>query len=208
MKAFFDAGVDPYALLLAETKRRGREALLSFRMNDDHGNDFLRTQFWLDHPEWRLGKGALDFGRAEVREYTARLIEEAVRRYDCDGLELDFNRFPTFFRDGSTEERIAKLTALIHRVRTMLDDLGRERGRPLVLAVRVPSNYGRTRRRPHPRDCSAATSQPGSATAGWTSSPSPNSSTPASISRSSRGKPLSPTCPSTAASKPWTHREE
>ena len=144
MKAFFDAGVDPYALLLAETKRRGREALLSFRMNDDHGNDFLRTQFWLDHPEWRLGKGALDFGRAEVREYTARLIEEAVRRYDCDGLELDFNRFPTFFRDGSTEERIAKLTALIHRVRTMLDDLGRERGRPLVLAVRVPSNYGRT----------------------------------------------------------------
>ena len=144
MKAFFDAGVDPYALLLAETKRRGREALLSFRMNDDHGNDFLRTQFGQDHPEWRLGKGALDFGRAEVRDYTVRLIEEAVRRYDCDGLELDFNRFPTFFQDGATAEQVAKLTALVHRVRTLLDDLGRERGRPLVLGVRVPSNYGRT----------------------------------------------------------------
>ena len=135
--------------MLAETKRRGREALLTFRMNDDHGNDFLRTQFLVDHPDWRLGseqyrgKGAMDFGRDEVRDYTFRLIEEAVRRYDCDGIELDFNRFPKFFKDGSTEERVAKMNTLVERVRKMLDRVGRERGRRLVLAVRVPSNYGR-----------------------------------------------------------------
>ncbi len=150
LQAFFDAGLDPYAIMLAEAKRRGREALLTFRMNDDHGNDFLRTQFLVDHPEWRLGteqyrgKGAMDFGRDEVRDYTFRLIEEAVRRYDCDGIELDFNRFPTFFKDGTTEERVAKMNSLVERVRKMLDDVGRERGRRLVLAVRVPSNYGRT----------------------------------------------------------------
>ena len=136
--------------MLAEAKRRGREALLTFRMNDDHGNDFLRTQFLVDHPDWRLGteqyrgKGAMDFGRDEVRDYTFRLIEEAVRRYDCDGIELDFNRFPTFFKDGTTDERVAKMNSLVERVRKMLDDVGRERGRRLVLAVRVPSNYGRT----------------------------------------------------------------
>ncbi|MFN0129878.1 MAG: family 10 glycosylhydrolase [Verrucomicrobiales bacterium] len=150
LKAFFDADVDPYAIMLAEAKRRGREALLTFRMNDDHGNDFLRTQFLVDHPDWRLGtepyrgKGAMDFGRDEVRDYTFRLIEEAVRRYDCDGIELDFNRFPTFFKDGSTDERVAKMNSLVERVRQMLDDVGRERGRRLVLSVRPPSNYGRT----------------------------------------------------------------
>ncbi len=150
LQAFFEKGVDPYAIMLAETKRRGREALLTFRMNDDHGNDFLRTQFLADHPDWRLGteqyrgKGAMDFGRDEVRDYTFRLIEEAVRRYDCDGIELDFNRFPAFFKDGTTEERVAKMNSLVERVRKMLDDVGRERGRRLVLAVRVPSNYGRT----------------------------------------------------------------
>ena len=37
-----------------------------------------------------------------------RLIEEAVQRYDCDGIELDFQRFPTFFKDGTTEERVAR----------------------------------------------------------------------------------------------------
>lgn len=148
LKAFFDSGVDPYAVMLAEAKRRGREALLTFRMNDDHGNDFLRTQFLVDHPEWRLGteqyrgKGAMDFARDEVRDYTFRLIEEAVKRYDCDGIELDFNRFPTFFKNGTTEERVTKMNSLIERVRKMLDDVGRERGRRLVLSVRPPSNGG------------------------------------------------------------------
>jgi hypothetical protein len=144
LKRFFDAGIDPYAVLLAEARRRGREALLTFRMNDDHGNDFLRTKFWVDHPECRLGKQALDFIKDDAREYVFRLIEEAVRRYDCDGIELDFNRFPSFFKDGSTEERNAKMNALLVRVRRMLDEVGGGRGRRLVLGVRVPSNYGRT----------------------------------------------------------------
>jgi uncharacterized lipoprotein YddW (UPF0748 family) len=150
LQAFFDAGVDPYAIMFAEARRRGREALLTFRMNDDHGDNFLRTQFKVDHPDWLLGgdryhgRDALDFGRAEVRDYTTRLIEDAVRRYDCDGLELDFNRFPNFFKDGSTELRVAKMNSLVERVRRMLDEVGRERGRRLMLAVRVPSNYGVT----------------------------------------------------------------
>lgn len=144
MQSFFDAGIDPYAIMLKEIKRRKREALLSFRMNDDHGNDFLKTQFWNDHPDFQLGRGALNFSHEEVRDYTARLIEEAVRRYDCDGIELDFNRFPTFFKGDTTGERIAKMNSLIKRLRTTLNDIGRQRRHKLTLAVRVPSNYGKT----------------------------------------------------------------
>ncbi len=143
LQALFEAGIDPYAVLLAEAKRRGLEALLTFRMNDAHGLDFLRTQFWNDHPECRLGNGgALDFARDEVRDYSFRLIEEAVRRYQCDGIELDFNRFPTFFKSGCIEERVDKMNGLVERVRTLLDEVGRQRGRRLVLSARVPSNYG------------------------------------------------------------------
>ena len=160
LNAFFDSGVDPYAIMLAESRRRGLEALLTFRMNDDHGNDFLRTQFLTDHPDWRLGtvqyqgSGAMDFARDEVRDHTFRLIEEAVQRYDCDGIELDFNRFPKFFKNGSTDEQVGQMNLLVERVRGMLEAIGRERGRRLVLAVRVPSNYGRTP--PTPETCSAA----------------------------------------------------
>lgn len=143
LKSFFDQGVDPYQLILNESRRRGREALLTFRMNDNHGNDFLRTKFFEEHPAWRLGKGALDFGHQEVRDYVASLIEEAISRYDCDGLELDFNRFPTFFQSGTPEEHVAKMDSLVLRIRRHLDRMGQERGRRLILSVRPPSNYGR-----------------------------------------------------------------
>jgi len=56
-----------------------------------------------------------------------------VRRYDCDGLELDFNRFPAFFKDGPTEGRVVKMNSLVERTRTLLDRVGDERGHRLRL---------------------------------------------------------------------------
>lgn len=145
LESFFGAGVDPYAYLLAEARARGLEAMLTFRMNDAHGNDFLRTRFWQEHPEWRLRGGALDFAHAEVREHVFRLLEETVQRYDADGLELDFQRFPTFFADScpdSPEERQTKIHGMVERVRQMLDREGQRRGRRWGLSARVPSDYG------------------------------------------------------------------
>jgi hypothetical protein len=147
LQALFDAGVDPYSVLLTEARRRGLETLLTFRMNDAHGNDFLRTAFWRDHPECRLGNGALDFSHAPVRQYVFHLMEEALQRYDCDGLEMDFQRFPTFFKaDGpdSPEQRVEKINSLVARARQMIDAQARRRQRRLVLAARAPSDYGRT----------------------------------------------------------------
>ncbi|HAB17762.1 MAG TPA: hypothetical protein PLX89_23195 [Verrucomicrobiota bacterium] len=145
LEGFFAAGLDPYALILREARRRGLETFLTFRMNDAHGNDFLRTAFWRDHPESRLPNGALDFGREEVREYIFRLIEEAMERYDCDGLELDFQRFPTFFAANSSlspAERSAAMNGLVERVRLKLTELSTRRGKRLFLSARIPSAYG------------------------------------------------------------------
>jgi hypothetical protein len=146
VEAMFANGVDPYALLLAEGRRHGLESLLTYRMNDIHGDAFLEHKFWLQHPEYRLAKpydsfavrhAGLDFCHEAVRDYTFRLIEEAVERYDCDGLELDFVRCPGFFQSGTEGERIATMDKLVRRVRQMLDAEGKKRGRRLVLAARV-----------------------------------------------------------------------
>jgi hypothetical protein len=136
IEGFTRAGVDPYAVVLEEARRRGLEALLTFRLNDAHGNDFLRTAFWRDHPECRLSGGALDFGQEAVREYVYRLIEEAVQRYDCDGIELDFLRFPTFFKGPVGQTQVTQINQLVERVRHLLEAEGARRGRRLVLAAR------------------------------------------------------------------------
>ena len=87
VEAMFAAGVDPYALLLSEARRHGLEALLTYRMNDIHGDAYLEHKFWVRHPEYRLPKpydsfavrhAGLDFRHDAVCDYTFRLIEEAV----------------------------------------------------------------------------------------------------------------------------------
>jgi len=144
LERFYAAGVDPYGVILRRARERGLERLITFRMNDAHagGEDsFLRCALWVEHPEYRLGYG-LDFGRREVRDYTLALIREVVERYDCEGVELDFNRFPTYFKNDQPDKS-AKLNEVVKRARAILDDVGRKRGKRLVLAARVPSNMAK-----------------------------------------------------------------
>jgi len=140
LEGFHASGVDPYAVILAEAKKRGLETLISYRMNDAHGNNFLLSAFHHEHPEYRLN-GGLEFGQEPVRDYTFRIIEEIAQRYDCDGIELDFNRFPTYFSGGESEERIATINSLVERIRTMIEGESKRRNRRLVLAARVPTSY-------------------------------------------------------------------
>lgn len=74
----------------------------------------------------------LDFGAASVRAFRLRQIEEIVRTHPVDHLELDFDRFPMFFRDDvPTEERIRIVTDWIRSVRAATPGV--------VLGLRVPS---------------------------------------------------------------------
>ena len=143
---FVNRGIDPWAVMVAEAKHQKREVLLSFRMNDGHEGIHLETRFWRENKEFHCfdpDQGhTLDYGHKEVRDHMFLLIQEAVRRYDCDGIELDFNRFPILFKGGTTTKRIAKMNGFVRRLRSMLDVEGKKRKRRLVLGVRPPTeNY-------------------------------------------------------------------
>ena len=129
--------------MLAEARRQKREGLLSLRMNDGHDGVHLETRFGRDHPEYHCydpDQGhSLDYGHQEVRDQIFLLIQEAVQHYDCDGIELNFNRFPVLFKDGTTAERIGKMNAFFRRLRKMLDEKGQKRKRHLVLGARPPT---------------------------------------------------------------------
>ena len=47
-----------------------------------------------DRPEWISGKSFMDPANPEVREYLQQLFDEIVTRYDVDGLQLDYIRYP------------------------------------------------------------------------------------------------------------------
>ena len=169
LKALVDAGTCPLKIVTDFAHEHGMEAFASVRMNDVH-DSFVKghlSRWKLDHREFlvstrglqtaiaepafpgsrvaNLYATALDFTHQVVRDRKFEIIEEVCLRYDLDGVELDFIRHPVLFRnifEGGTitPEQVSLMTAFIRRIRDRMDEIGKERGRPLLLSVRSPDD--------------------------------------------------------------------
>ena len=151
-------GTDMISLCVERARAHDLEAFASMRMNDLHSLDTAVRQplaqgdFWLEHPEYRVGPhpgwhadGALDFAREEVRRYKLAMIEEICRRFDIDGLELDFMRFPVYFPAGTGPDHLATMTDFVRAARAIAAREGARRGRPIMLSARVPCHLDHCR---------------------------------------------------------------
>ena len=154
-KRLADAGIDPYRVWIAASRRRGISPWISLRLNDLHGclatNAFQLSTFWRTRRDlYRVpGKDpvrqrgawtdyALDYSHEEVRRYYLRLAEELLARYDPDGLELDFLRFSRHLTPGKEREQAPLMTEFVRSVRMAANADGKARGRRIALSARVP----------------------------------------------------------------------
>jgi hypothetical protein len=145
-----EEGNDPPRIVVDAAKNRGVDVFYSFRINDCHdsfGIQRLLPSFKLQHPEWTIGEGHpygpklnLNFAVKEVRDLKFAVIEEVFRKYDFDGLEIDFLRSPPYFIPGQEPANAHLLTGFVRRIRDHLRQRGEARGRPITLAVRVDEN--------------------------------------------------------------------
>ena len=169
LKTLVEGGTCPLKIVTDFAHEHGMEAFASLRMNDVH-DSFVEghlSRWKLDNREFlvstrglqtaiaepafpgspvaNLYSTALDFTHQIVRDRKFEIIEEVCLRYDLDGVELDFIRHPVLFKSlfegGSiTPEQISLMTSFIRRIRDRMDEIGKERGRPLLLAVRTPDD--------------------------------------------------------------------
>lgn len=140
------------------------EVYWSMRMNDTHDVAYTPENPYLlypplkeEHPEWLVGAhddrtpygrwSSVNYAIPEIRDLAFSYIEEVCRNYDVDGIELDWFRHLCYFESvarggvASDEEREA-MTGLMRRVREMTEQVGLERGRPIVVAMRLPDSLG------------------------------------------------------------------
>lgn len=147
---WWDSGIDPVDVLLQENKKRGREVFFSYRINgSDNDPDFDPPHDFKDpipfkaaRPEWmiQLWHAYWDFTRSEVRDLKLNVLREVATRYDYDGISVDFARIPVLFPEGTQWERRDLLTDYMCQLRSILIDIGSDRGRPYLLAARVPED--------------------------------------------------------------------
>jgi len=159
-----DLGTDCLQAVIEFGHEHDMEVFWSMRMNDTHDVAhhpdkpyLLFPPLKVEHPEWLVGDHAkrtphgrwssVDYARPEIRDLAFGFIEEVCRGYDVDGVELDFFRHLCYFKStamggAASEQERDMMTGLIQRVRKMSEEAGVERGRPILVAVRVPDSVG------------------------------------------------------------------
>ena len=163
MRALEALGTDAIKLTVDFCREHKIEVFYSYRVNDVHDTyDWCaveRSTWKREHPQYMMSTkeegdkhaesdpkrmwSFFDFEIPEVREYLLSILDDAANRYDLDGMEIDYFRSPLFFRPNlerkpATKAQLDVLTGFQGRVRQIALRAGAKRGRPMLVAARVP----------------------------------------------------------------------
>ena len=159
-------GGDPLQIFIDRCRAKHQAPFISLRLNDIHHVQWMDTagnvrgvhaisRFYVDHPEYRIGtfrtglgssltdwtEKTLNWAIPQVRDRMFSMVKEQCENYDFNGFELDFMRFPSFFRVAETtsDERVRIITDWVSKVRRTLDETAPAR-RHRWLSIRIPAH--------------------------------------------------------------------
>ena len=136
-------GHDPLAALVEGTHRRGLEAFFNHRISEVE-LDGKTHRLKKENPDWVLPTwwphGMWNLVAPGLQDYKLKILKHLAENYDFDGIQVDFARHTPCLPPGRQWELRDHLTQFIRRLRLSLLERGQSRGRPYLLAVRVPRN--------------------------------------------------------------------
>jgi len=168
VKQLIKAGRGPLQVVIDFAHENDMELFASVRMNDSH-DSFIPggvTLWKKEHPEFLVDSTGIpnnrdehplglyviaqDFTHQEVRDRKFEIIEEVARRYDVDGIELNYIRHPVFFSrtmrgQPVTDDEVEIMTSFMRRVRALTDEVGARRNRPLLVTAVVPDSLAQAK---------------------------------------------------------------
>lgn len=146
---WWEIGIDPVEVLLDEAKKRGREVFFSYRINGSDNDDLFDPPrpfdqpipFKAEHPDWLIYKWHpyWNFAFQGVRNLKLNVVREVAEIYDFDGIQIDFARIPVLFPEEQWLHHDI-LTGFMRDIRAALLEIEKKRGRPLLVAARVPED--------------------------------------------------------------------
>ena len=151
LKAWLDEGIDWVRELVNETRRREREVFWSYRISEvdglpegGHEKDRMHP-LKAAHPDWTIPcsfwwQGMWNLASEGLREHKVAELRELATNYDLDGIQIDYARHMPVLPVGHQWEMREHVTEFMRMVRRMLNEVAEERGRPFLLAARVPRN--------------------------------------------------------------------
>lgn len=159
-----DQGTDPLQLAVEYCRSENLEIFVSIRVNDTHDQAgsmenpyYSMPQYKKDNPHLLLGGSgigeqppfclwsAMDFSQPEVRAKMAAFVREFCEKYDIDGIEYDFMRHMQLFKSvawggKASAGELELMTDFMLELRKITEEAGKKRGKPILVAIRVPDS--------------------------------------------------------------------
>jgi len=163
--AFLEQGKNSLQMAIDFCRREKREAFLGIRMNDTHdaseSSAMLFPQWKKDNPDCLFGTkdrkpnrcswSAVDFENPKTRAYMLKFMRQFLEKFDIDGVEYDFFRHCQLFKSvawttsqetsKATQEQLDLMSAFMADLRALTEEFGRKRGKPILVAIRVPDSF-------------------------------------------------------------------
>jgi len=152
--AFHVLGLDYIDIWCETFPEIGINPWLSFRMNDAHDlskkTSHLLSDYFHEHPEIRriqsgvnnntYYKNCQDYSHELVRTHMLDLINEALSKYDCYGIELDFQREIWLWDTGSEYAGLDILNGFMRNVENIVAKYEAEYGHEIKIGIRLASD--------------------------------------------------------------------
>jgi hypothetical protein len=148
LQQWLRGGVDWVEKLVSETRRRKLEVFWNHRISEveclpEGGLSKLPHPLKVKHPDWVVPaswwpQGMWNLAAKGLREHKVTILRELATRYDLDGIQIDFARHVPCLSVGRQWELRGHVTQFMRMVRRMLLEVAQHRGRPFLLAARVP----------------------------------------------------------------------
>lgn len=142
LEKFQERGIDVFGEFLRKIQGEGKECFLAYRISEtaiDAKENPIAAH--AEHPDWFIpafGYLMHNMAAKELREHKLRVLEEVMRKYPFDGLDIDFERHTPILPPGHQWEMRDCVTDFMRRLREMLCRIEEETGRTVQLSARVP----------------------------------------------------------------------
>ena len=150
-------GIDWVGELVKGCRARGLETFWNARLSEvdmpqpwtercGHTDPRRHNPVKAAHPDWVVPcwwwLGLWNLAAPGLRRHKVNVLRELAERYEFDGFSLDFARHIPCLPIGRQWRLRHHATAFVREVREMLLDAARVKGRPILLAAKVPENLG------------------------------------------------------------------
>ncbi len=141
---FRSEGIDIFGEWVKNVKGKGKECWVTSRISEVEFSEGAKANprtIEQEHPDWFIpafGYKMINMVIPQMRELKLKAHGELMRKYEFDGIDIDFERHTPILPPGKQWEMRECVTDFMRKLRADMTEIEKETGRVVMVSARVP----------------------------------------------------------------------